>query len=363
MNKNLSKYLFYYPTVSLKGERVFHYLDRYRQFQYKSTTEIESYQLQRVQHMVKYALRHSAFYRRIYQDAGISAASDVRSIGDFNNLPNVSKQDLINSHDEICAYPSLWSGTKTTGGSTGQPVRIKKNPEALARERAATWRAYEWAGIGPGDPQGRFWGVPHSQSNRSKSKIIDLIANRKRISAFDLTPESLTAYYHTLRKFRPKYLYGYVSAINALAMHVQARDLPKIPGLISVITTSEILTPAIRSTIQKAFGVPVFNEYGCGEVGSIAHECEQGGMHIMSDNLYVQVDAAAGAAGEIIVTDFFNSAMPLLRYRLGDFATLDTESCACGRTLPKLKGIHGRAYDLVKTASGKQIHPEAVIYI
>jgi phenylacetate-coenzyme A ligase PaaK-like adenylate-forming protein len=363
MNKHLSKYLFYYPTVSLKGERVFHYLDQYRQFQRNSTAEIEAYQLQHIQRIVKYALRHSDFYRRIYNAAGVSDASDLRSILDFNKLPTVSKQDLINSHEEMCAYPSRWSSTKTTGGSTGQPVRIKKNPDALARERAATWRAYEWAGIGPGDPQGRFWGVPHSQSNRSKAKIIDLIANRKRISAFNLTTESLFAYYQTLIKFRPKYLYGYVSAINALALHMQKHELPPIPGLISVITTSEILTPAIRSTIQNAMGVNVYNEYGCGEVGSIAHECEKGGMHIMSDNLYVQVDAPAETAGEIIVTDFFNTAMPLIRYRLGDFATLDTASCDCGRTLPQLKGIHGRAYDLIKTASGKQIHPEAVIYI
>lgn len=363
MNKTLSKYLFYYPVVTLRGERVFHYLDRYRRFQHQSPQEIEAYQLENFRRIVGHAQRHSEFYRKLYRDAGLNDARDLQTPADLQRLPTISKQDIISSHAEICTYSSRWSTTKTTGGSTGQPVRIRKNPEALARERAATWRAYEWAGVSIGDPQGRFWGVPHAEVNKRKSRIVDFIANRRRISAFNLTPASLAEYYATLSEFRPRYLYGYVSAINALADYVQQQQLPPLPGLASVITTSEILTPQIKANIGAAFKVGVFNEYGCGEVGSIAHECEAGSMHIMADNLYLHIDGPAGSPGEIVVTDFFNTAMPLVKYRLGDFATLETGTCACGRTLPRLQGIHGRAYDLVKTSSGKQIHPEAVIYI
>lgn len=363
MNTTLSKYLFYYPTVTFKGERVFHYLDQYRKFQHRPLADIESYQLQQFQNIVGLALRDSDFYRKLYGAAGMHDARDIRSLHDVKNLPTVSKQDIIASHDAICTPHQRWATNKTTGGSTGQPVRVKKNPGALARERAATWRAYEWAGIGPGDAQGRFWGVPHSQLNKSKAKLVDFIANRKRISAFNLSPQSLTDYHATLTDFKPKYLYGYVSAINALANHIKEFRLPPIDSVASVITTSEILTPAVRENIEETFGVKVFNEYGCGEVGSIAHECEAGGMHLMADNLYLRIDAPADAAGEIIVTDFFNTAMPLINYRLGDFATHETAQCSCGRTLPRLKGIHGRAYDLIKTPDGRQIHPEAVIYI
>lgn len=363
MNKTLSKYFFYYPVVTLRGERVFRYLDQYRRFQHRSPEDIEAYQLDRFRHIVDHAQRHSEFYRKLYKDAGLTDARELRTLADTERLPSITKQDIIANFATLSTYASRWSTTKTTGGSTGQPVRIRKNPDALARERAATWRAYEWAGVSIGDPQGRFWGVPHADVNKRKSRIIDFIANRKRISAFNLTQQSLADYYATLSEFRPRYLYGYVSAINALADYVQQQQLPPISGVAAVITTSEILTPQIRANIGAAFKVGVFNEYGCGEVGSIAHECEAGSMHIMADNLHLHIDGPADGSGEIVVTDFFNTAMPLVKYRLGDFASFATGTCACGRTLPRLQGVHGRAYDLVKTSAGKQIHPEAVIYI
>jgi phenylacetate-CoA ligase len=67
--------------------------------------------------------------------------------------------------------------------------------------------------------------------------------------------------------------------------------------------------------------------------------------------------------GEVVVTDLYNTATPLIRYRLGDFATLDSRECPCGRKLPLLKGIHGRAYDLIASPSGRSIHPESLIYV
>jgi phenylacetate-CoA ligase len=63
------------------------------------------------------------------------------------------------------------------------------------------------------------------------------------------------------------------------------------------------------------------------------------------------------------VTDLFNYAQPLIRYRLGDFGTLSKKKCSCGITLPVIDAIHGRAYDLVRLSDGRTIHPEAVMYI
>jgi phenylacetate-CoA ligase len=139
-----------------------------------------------------------------------------------------------------------------------------------------------------------------------------------------------------------------------------------LPGLKSVITTSEVLDDHSRSLIERVFGVKVFNEYGCGEVGSIGHECEHGNMHIMAENVIIEIDtrnSADGESGEIIVTDLYNYAMPLIRYRLGDYATLSKENCECGRGLPVIKRVHGRAYDMIVDPDGNRFHPEVLMYI
>ncbi|MEY4589420.1 MAG: capsular polysaccharide biosynthesis protein CapK [Pseudomonadota bacterium] len=358
MNPYIAKYVFYYPVTYFNGENISKYLKEYNDFQWVSAEEVCAIQRINLSRMLRYAKNNSAYYAR--------RLNGVDSVDDFSAVPFLTKQLLISDFHDICVPNIKGVSLKTTGGSTGEPVKLFKNSDALARERAATWRSYSWAGIGIGDKQARFWGVPHAEREAKKAQLIDFISNRMRLSAFDLTSKTLEHYYRKLLRFKPKYLYGYVSVIRRFCEYIQERQLGPIPSLQAVITTSEILTQADKLFIENICNVRVFNEYGCGEVGSIAHQCEYGNMHIMADNLLVEIVDAHGnpaVTGEVVVTDFFNYATPLIRYKLGDFASISNEVCGCGRGLPILQGIYGRAYDIVKTQAGKSIHPEALIYV
>ncbi len=356
MNKYLSRYFFYYPATLLKGERIYPLLKQKRKNQWLSQEEIISIQIQYGKKIVEYAKKNSSFYQELYSNLEPESLGTIES---FSYIPTITKKNIINQAKEMeTNYPGSYE-TKTTGGSTGQPVKVLKNVGALAHERAATWRSYEWTGISIGESQGRFWGVPHTQKDRLKARIADLVANRKRVNAFNLTEDSLFQYYNDLKRFCPAYLYGYVSVIEALAQHILDRKLAPLQSLKSIITTSEVLYEHSRAQIEKAFNVKVFNEYGCGEVGSIAHECEYGSMHIMADNMIVETSSE----GELIVTDLHNYKMPLIRYKIGDFGDISTRNCQCGRGLPILENIHGRAYDFIQLKDGKKIHPESIIYI
>lgn len=362
MNSFIAKYLLYYPVTLVRGELVGFYLNQYRKNQYLEPESLVRLQQDKALKLIKFAAKNSVFYKKSLGrfldrfDRGCSFAEA------FSQVPVITKQDLIEHSAQMTTYLRYISTKKTTGGSTGEPVTIFKNPNALARERAATWRAYEWAKIKVGASQGRFWGVPHNGLDSKKAKLIDLVSNRKRISAFNITDSFLKQYHRELTKFRPRYLYGYVSVINEFANFIIEEKLKPIESITAVITTSEVLTLQIRSNIEGAFKVKVFNEYGCGEVGSIAHECESGSLHIMADNLIIETEGK-DPNSEIIVTDLFNYAQPLIRYKVGDFGSLTDKECSCGRTLPIISGIHGRAYDLIKIDSGKSIHPEAIMYI
>jgi phenylacetate-CoA ligase len=245
-------------------------------------------------------------------------------------------------------------------------VTLRKNAQALARERAVTARSYEWANIYLCDPEVRLWGIPLETETRLYYKLVDTITNRLRISAFNLSEQAMSGYLGRLQRFKPRYLYGYVSAVREFTrfVHDSGGKLPD--SLKSIISTSEVLTPAIREEILRCTGINPHNEYGCGEVGSIAHECEERNMHIMADNLIIELlddNGKPASSGEIVVTDLFNYATPLIRYRLKDFAEFSQQGCPCGRELPVLKKIHGRAYDFLITADGTRIHPELVMYL
>jgi len=359
MNRFLSNYLFFYPATLLKGEPIPFLIGSYRSMQWQSKEEINCYQRRKFKEILEFSYKNSEFHKNRLRDAGLKL-EEIRRLNSFDTLPTMSKFDLIDQLPSIRSKKlGLLSVSKTTGGSTGEPVKLFKNPMALARERCATARAYEWANLRMGDPQLRFWGVPHSELLSNRAKLVDLISNRKRISAFDITEKSLEEYYQNALRFKPRYIYGYVSAISEFADFIISRGYDPIHSLRSVITTSEILTGSARKIIEDAFKVKVFNEYGCGEVGSIAHECPAGNMHIMAENLFVEVDEG----GELIVTDFFNKLTPVIRYRLGDFGVVSDRICECGRGLPIIEQIHGRAYDMIKLAGGKKVHPESVIYV
>ncbi|MGQ9424686.1 phenylacetate--CoA ligase family protein [Gilvimarinus sp. F26214L] len=358
MNRYISRYLCYYPATLLKGERIGPALKRSRQFQWLDQKRIRDYQIERVRDIVRWAKEKSPFYSDLYRQVN---PDRILTLEDMATLPSISKTDLILNQGRMVTQIGGKCETKTTGGSTGHPVRVVKNANALAMERAVTWRAYEWAGVSVGDPQGRFWGVPHTRKARAKAWLTDLVANRKRLSAFNLNDQSMADYYRELQAFRPRYLYGYVSVIEALARFIRDQGLGPIVGIKSIITTSEILYPKSRAVIEAAFQVSVFNEYGCGEVGSVAHECEDGRLHLMADNLFVEVDG--DREGELLVTDFFNYKTPLIRYRVGDYGRLSDSACSCGRGLPVLDKVYGRAYDLLTLENGTSIHPESLIYV
>lgn len=360
MRASIARWLLFYPATLLKGEHVARYLRAYRRSERWSRDTLEQWQLSRLRVVVDQALRGSPFHRERLRGVGLQSGSDIRTLADFAALSTMRKQDLIDHMPAIRAQRSLLASVKTTGGSTGEPVSLYKNPQALARERAATWRCYEWAGLEVGASQARLWGVPHTRQGRFKAAATDLFANRKRISAFDLDEDAISVYHEVLKKFRPEFIYGYASALEKYADVIRDSNLPNLPSVRCAISTSEILAPHTRKRIEEGFGVKCFNEYGCGEVGSIAHECEHGSLHLMSENLVVE---NLGRDDSLVVTDLFNLESPVLRYEIGDHGRISETPCPCGRTLPVLSQVLGRAYDIIATRAGRRVHPEALIYI
>lgn len=365
MKSWISRNFILWPATLAKGERIRPYLRQYRASQWFDGTRLARQQDDALHTILAHAASGSEFHRHRWTVPGALRIEGARDF--LQRLPLMGKADLAERLTQIVvADRTRFATRKTTGGSTGQAVTLLKNPQALARERAATYRAYEWAGVEPGAPQARFWGVPHTRGRRFYYAVADIVANRHRFSAFDFDERSLESYYQGLVEFRPKFLYGYVSMLQQFAqfVHETGKQLPS--SVVSTITTSEVLTDGIRQELSTRLGVPVFNEYGCGEVGSIAHECERGRLHLMSENLIVEIldaDGRPSREGELVVTDLYNFATPMIRYRVGDFGVWAQSPCECGRGLPSLERVYGRAYDFVRTPEGRMFHPEAVIYV
>jgi len=133
---------------------------------------------------------------------------------------------------------------------------------------------------------------------------------------------------------------------------------------------AEPWTEGLREAIERAFGLTALDIYGLSEVigPGVSAECVEArdGAHINEDHFLVEViDPASGEAvadgevGELVFTTLTKEALPLLRYRTGDLASVTREPCACGRTFARMSRIVGRADDML-IIRGVNVFPSEV---
>jgi phenylacetate-CoA ligase len=366
VNAWLARNLVYRPATWLRREPVFRLLREYEASQWWAPEQLAAAQERSLLAILRHALTNTAHYAALAREAGIDVAKLAAS--DLARLPLLTKADLVERGDRMQApLPSWQTSWKTTGGSTGVAVRLRKDRLATATEQAASWRCYAWYGIRPGDRQARFWGTPQTAKAKLRFAAIDFVLNRDRFSAFAFRRADLGRYFARVRETRPAWAYGYVSMLAQFAQYCLEESLPLAQvGVRAVVTTSEVLAPGDRAVIAKAFGAPVYDEYGCGEVGAVLYECERGTRHLMAENLFVELLPAPTPdqpnAARLVVTDLHNRATPLLRYDIGD-RVVPAPACACGRGLPGFAAIFGRAYDFIETADGTRYHGEFFLYV
>jgi len=191
-----------------------------------------------------------------------------------------------------------------------------------------------------------------------------IIYNLVWINTFDLTAETLLRALEQMARWQPNIIVAYVSSATLLARLIREKQIRGINPK-AIQTSAEVLSPDARQLIESTFGCPVFDRYGCREMGNIAHECEQHeGLHILAENNLVElVDDNGGAVqpggiGRVVVTNFNNYAMPFIRYETGDLAEYSKQNCRCGRGLPLINSIQGRVSDVITSPSGKLLHGE-----
>ncbi len=359
--------LVFRAAVASRGASHYRALER----QWVATERLPAGQFeQHVRERLVGTIRHAFGTSPHYRALGLPMPDTGNVLDVLARVPPLTKDELRGAGTRLLSErPGDRLIEKTTGGSTGQPLTITKNADAFAHELAATWAAYRSYGVHPGQRNFRFWGTPTSRQRRIRAILADTATNRRTLSAFAFQDADLERYWQECLRHRPRFLYGYASMLAEFASFLLSRGLDGARlGLAVVITTSEVLSDQQRQLLQRAFGCAVRNEYGCGEVGPIAYECEAGNLHVAADNIYAEVIGPDGdpivgdGSGQLLVTDLHNRAMPLLRYAVGD-SVERAGACTCGRRSPALRRVWGREYDFVEMPDGRRYHGEYFLYL
>jgi phenylacetate-CoA ligase len=331
---------------------------------------IEALQLERLQNLLRDAHEHVPYYRAALDACSVQPA-DLRSLDDLRRVPLLSKE-LIRRHvQDLHADDAGALIRHNTGGSTGEPLVFYMSKARVSRNVAAKWRSIQWWGLDIGDPEIVVWGSPIELGAQDRVRgLRDRMFRSRLLPAFEMSEAKLDGFVVQIRALRPRMLFGYPSALAHVALHAERKrarmdDL----GIEVAFVTGEKCLDHQKDAIANVFGCRVSNEYGGRDVGIVAHECPAGGLHIVAENLIVEIlDASGrpmppGSAGEVVITQLHSRDFPFIRYRTGDVATLSSRACPCGRGLPLLEDVHGRSTDFVVAQDGTVMHGLALIYV
>ena len=330
----------------------------------KSVDEIYQYQINHFNNIWCKAIVEIPFYQfwKKKYDLPIS----INNLDELKNFPVLKKKDIQENENLIFSYLKKYS-IISTGGSTGTPTRFPITKNESLNSYANHYLGRNWWGIKPLDNIILFWGHSHLFGNGLKGKInhnkrllYDWIINTKRLSAYDMSLDSMERYCHILKKSNPFMIIGYTSAIYKIAKYINENNLVinNMPNLKCVVVTSETVSNYDVNLIEKVFNVPCVIEYGMAETGVIAYSKEN------SENINVFWDTFIGIKDKenvLNITTINERIFPLINYKTDDI--VETKE---SHSILKIKKIIGRKNDFIKikvNSNFVEVHSELFTHI
>jgi phenylacetate-CoA ligase len=303
-----------------------------------------------LQTTVARAYGKSVSVRETIDKAGIKA-SDIKTIPDLQKLPVTRKNDLIDLEKA-----RLFGGFLTIQVEDVARVFIAPGPlyEPLHSESIKWFAKSFWAaGLRKGDvvvntftyhmsPAGVLF---HEAIRDCGATVVPMGTGNSEILVRAMLDLQASYFVGT-----PSYLLSVINKAQELGHPWKKFNIKK------AWFTGEMLTAAMRSTLEKEYGIDTYQAYAVSEPGgAIAYECrEKNGLHLMDESIVEVVEPStgkqlgAGEVGEVVVTPIHNPTWGLLRFGTGDLSSLVDGVCPCGRTAPRLTGILGRVGDSAK---------------
>lgn len=312
--------------------------------------------------LVEHCAAKVPFYRERFRGIGFEPG-DLRSEADFARLPILEKEEIRTAGERLIADDADRRRLRkvATGGSTGEPLTCYGDTGLPLS--AMTWRMLAAWGVDPSDPSGYLYRTSPRGLRGLAAAAALWPTRRAHLAATEMDRPRMARFLDRLRSIRPRYLTGYVGALDAFAEFLEGEGA-SLASLRAVWATAAPLPAPLRRRLERAFACPVHDQYGSVEIYLIAAECDRHeGLHVAADLRHVEIvegaaPVAAGGEGDLVVTDMLARSFPLLRYRLGDRGRLLGKACSCGRPFPLLGPVRGRISDRIHLTDGTSIAGE-----
>jgi phenylacetate-coenzyme A ligase PaaK-like adenylate-forming protein len=330
----------------------------------------EQLQLGRLRTMVDRLLSLGGVQARRLREAGVQAGADIATLVDLPRLPMTVKSDLWD------AYPFGMVGVPAddvvavhgSSGTGGRPTLVAYTRADLALWARMCARALAAAGATRASTVHNAYGYGLFTGGIGFHQGAVELGAAVVPASGGMTPRQVTL----IRDLRPDILACTPSYAIRLGEALAEAGVRPGEGLAlrAGLFGAEPWSRQLRARIEELLGLRALDIYGLSEVigPGVACECYQAadGLHVNEDHFLVETVNGAtgepvpdGTLGELVFSTVTREALPLLRYRTGDVASLRRGTCACGRTLVKMSKVAGRRDDML-VLRGVNVYPSEV---
>lgn len=324
---------------------------------------LRNYQREQLGWLLRHARAQVPFYENRL-DPVLASNGDI-DWERWEDVPIVTRRDMVEHRDAMLARqlpPSHGPvALAETSGSTGLAIKITVNRLAAVVNNGLIWRSHVWSGLEwnnnlcvrtgtdstaafPDGKDGGQWGPVWAAAAREGRRWI---INRYATGEQDLhfCARRQCSYLST----GPKVAHTLALDNNRLGLDVQ---------LDAILCFGGTVGEEDRTVCKQAFGARLIEYYSSKEGAQIAHTCPAGKLHINGETVLVEIvddrgePCQPGELGRVIITPFFSTAQPLIRYDQGDLAIAGT-TCSCGRSLPIIQEIAGRQLAMFHHPDGR----------
>ena len=283
----------------------------------------------------------------------------------WQDIPIVTRADLRDRRTELLAakLPPGHGPTKTfnSSGSSGIPIAMEATRLWGYANRAAARRFHKLQGISAKPSAtistmtetGEFFREEYYFKKREKPSSDGANGGRELVLNRNLAE---TRKLELLEAEGIAYLFEFPNNAEVLARANLNRENPIRLDLVSCF--GQGLTAEQKNLFRESFGARSVGIYSSEEGGLMGCHCGDSlHYHLNSEIVLVEILDAEGRAcapgqqGRVVITPFFSTALPLIRYEQGDTAELRL-SCSCNSSLPVIANISGRQDQFMRFPEG-----------
>ncbi len=329
---------------------------------------LEGLQLRRLQEVLRTVYERVPAYRMKFDHAQVRP-DQIRHLADLRRFPFTHKSDFRDTYPfGLFAVPlSHVVRIHASSGTTGKPTVVGYTVNDIRMWADVCARCLAASGAQPGDVFQNAYGYGLFTGGLGLHYGAELLG----LVVVPVSGGNTERQVMLLQDFGAKVIACTPSYALTLAEALASRGLR--PGQLPLrygVLGAEPWTEAMRDEIEEKLGVTALNIYGLSEVigPGVSNECteEKNGAHIFEDHFLVEVvnphtgePLPAGETGELVFTTLTKEAVPVIRYRTGDLASLNPAPCRCSRTHVRMSRVVGRTDDML-IIRGINVYPTQV---